>query len=255
MYKGCYTFNELKEKYKWETNESTIQRQIRYARRRGVEIEKAFKEGKTYFKLISDFKEEEKENNELYTFKEIKEKFNWTTKLTSDTLEKQIQFAKNRGCIIELASDKKPHLFKIITKPLNDDEWKIFPLNNKYEVTKTGLVRVVKTKKLVGSIDGYGYVSVTDSSQKPIQYYKVHKMVMETYNPIPNSSMYVVDHINGIKNDNKLENLRWVLQRQNTYYRDENWANISKKLQFLIENKGYEWVNALLEVEVGRIKN
>lgn len=54
MLQGCYTFNELKEMYNWETNEGTVKKQIRYARNRGVEIEKAFKQGKTYFRLIDD---------------------------------------------------------------------------------------------------------------------------------------------------------------------------------------------------------
>ena len=45
MLNNCYTFNELKEKFQWTTNEGSIEKQIRFARNRGVEIEKAFKEG------------------------------------------------------------------------------------------------------------------------------------------------------------------------------------------------------------------
>ena len=52
MLNNCYTFNELKEKFQWTTNEGSIEKQIRFARNRGVEIEKAFKEGKTYFKIL-----------------------------------------------------------------------------------------------------------------------------------------------------------------------------------------------------------
>ena len=33
-------------------------------------------------------------------------------------------------------------------------------------------------------------------------------MIMETFNPIKNSQDYIVDHINGIKTDNQLDNLR-----------------------------------------------
>lgn len=38
-----YTFKELKEKYQWDTNENGIQAQIRYAKNRGVTIEKHIK--------------------------------------------------------------------------------------------------------------------------------------------------------------------------------------------------------------------
>ena len=37
-----YTFKELKEKYQWNTNENGIEAQIRYAKNRGVTIEKAY---------------------------------------------------------------------------------------------------------------------------------------------------------------------------------------------------------------------
>ena len=43
MIDNCYTFNELKEKFNWETTLNEIEKQIVFARRRGVSIEKAFK--------------------------------------------------------------------------------------------------------------------------------------------------------------------------------------------------------------------
>lgn len=38
----------------------------------------------------------------------------------------------------------------------------------------------------------------------------VHRLVMETFCPIEDMDKMIVDHINGIRNYNLLENLRWV---------------------------------------------
>lgn len=180
---------------------------------------------------------------EQYTFKQIYKKFGWTTKITSNTVENQIQFAKNRGCIIELANNKKPHTFKIISEPPAEEEWFPYPQNNKYEITKKGMVRNKKTKRILGSTDSYGYQTITDTSQTPLKRYKIHRMVLETFNPIENAEMYVVDHINGIKNDNRLENLRWLTQRHNMEERDENYAKLNENYQKLIQKYGYEGLN------------
>lgn len=188
MLNNCYTFKELQEQFGWNTKEATIEKQIIYARNRGVEIEKAFKQGKTYFKIIS---------TSMY-----------------------------------------------------NEEWKVYPKNTRYEVTKSGKVRLVENKKIVGSISTNGYITVTDQTQTPNQYYRVHRMVMETYNPIQNEENFVVDHIDGNRQNNDISNLRWVIQRQNTHSRDENWAEISQNLQKLIEKKGYKWVNKLILLEL-----
>lgn len=52
MIDNCYTFKELKEKFQWDTTLNEITKQITYARRRGVEIEIAFKKGPTYFRIL-----------------------------------------------------------------------------------------------------------------------------------------------------------------------------------------------------------
>lgn len=183
----------------------------------------------------------------FYTFNQLKEKYNWNT--TEGSIQKQISYAKNRGVIIEKAYKKGSTYFQIV-EDNTQEEWAVFPLDNYYEVSKSGKVRTTKEKRIVGAESIQGYVLITNQTVQPTKYYKAHRMVMETFNPIENSENYVVDHINGIKNDNRLENLRWVTQRQNTFYRDENWIKISENLQKLIEQKGYDWVNRLLELQL-----
>ena len=188
---------------------------------------------------------------ECYTFDEIKEKYNWNTPASG--INKQITYAKNRGVKIEYAFKRGKTYFKIVDDESLQEEWKTYPRNPTYEVTKSGKVRNKNNNKIIGGLSGNGYIKITDATQKPKQHYSVHRMVMETFNPIENSDMYVVDHINGIRNDNRIENLRWVLQRQNMSFRDENWSEISEKIQKIIENKGYDYLNEILNQELLKI--
>lgn len=190
MLRNCYSFKELKEKFEWETTVHDIDAQITYARRRGVNIERAFKEGVTYFRII--------ENDVL------------------------------------------------------DTNWKICPTLPYYEVNKSGQIRTTKGKKLVGNKNPEGYIEIkvpsialnNDGKQKTI---KAHRLIMETFNPIQNSEMYVVDHINGKRDDNRIENLRWITQRQNIKFKDENYAKLNENYQKLIQKYGYDGLNALFE--------
>lgn len=46
--------------------------------------------------------------------------------------------------------------------------------------------------------------------------YRIHRLVMNAFNPINNSENLVVNHINGIKSDNRITNLEWATHSENS---------------------------------------
>lgn len=100
---------------------------------------------------------------------------------------------------------------------INTCDWKkthIFSDN--YLVSKDGQVMNVMTKRLLKPTkdkDGYlYYVLCVNGIRKTI---KAHRLVAMAFieNPLNKPS---IDHINGIKTDNHVENLRWVTNKENS---------------------------------------
>lgn len=46
----------------------------------------------------------------------------------------------------------------------------------------------------------------------------VHRIVLKTFNPVPNQDNLQVNHKNMIRNDNRLQNLEWVTAKENVDY-------------------------------------
>lgn len=86
-------------------------------------------------------------------------------------------------------------------------------LESKYMISNMGRIYSLKTKKFLNythKIDGSGYYTVgfmnNDGTRK---YWHVHRLLAEVF--IPNSNnLRTVNHINGNKLDNRLENLEWA---------------------------------------------
>lgn len=82
------------------------------------------------------------------------------------------------------------------------DRWIVDKGNNRKRLMKGKLLKPNKNKQT-----GYLYVSLCKNSVR--QSFNIHRLMAELF--IPNPHNYpTVDHINRIKTDNKISNLRWV---------------------------------------------
>ena len=117
--------------------------------------------------------------------------------------------------------------------------WKPFPTEPKYLISNLGRIKGVKgnIRKTTIAPNGYERLNLSISGKKVS--YMVHRVVAETFleNFTPSCC---IDHINGIKNDNRVENLRVVTQSINIAHRDENWNEILEKIKNVIHKVGYE---------------
>ena len=118
------------------------------------------------------------------------------------------------------------------------EKWKIIEEFPRYLISNKGRIKILSTledKKLFVKDDGYVATTLGDGKQS---YKYVHRLVAEAF--IKNKhDKPQVNHINGIKGDNRAENLEWVTPAENIRHAIDTGLLKYKKKEKEIKNSKY----------------
>ena len=98
--------------------------------------------------------------------------------------------------------------------------WKKYFYNNKeteYSISDTGEIRKDTNNYILSQSTQQDYKFVTLLIEGKQKRMRVHRLVAETYIDNPDNKPYV-NHINGQRDDNNVENLEWVTPSENTQH-------------------------------------
>lgn len=98
-----------------------------------------------------------------------------------------------------------------------EEIWKEIKGFNNYKVSNFGRVISIRTNKILKPTDnGRGYLRfllLGDDNNTHTVY--IHRIIAEAFIPNPDNKP-CIDHINTNKQDNRIENIRWVTYKENT---------------------------------------
>lgn len=100
-----------------------------------------------------------------------------------------------------------------------------------YTITSDGLIYsdnsgLMKTRDRAGTDYQIINLSKLDGSKRT---FRVHRLVMMAFNPVKNMNELEVNHIDGNKKNNKLENLEWCTASENQIHAFKTGLNKPRK--------------------------
>lgn len=124
-----------------------------------------------------------------------------------------------------------------------DEIWKTIEEYPDYMISSMGRVKAInwhrgnKEKEIKPYTTYKGYLRLRLCKNGKAKQFQIHRLVAQAFIPNPENKPYI-DHINTDRTDNRVENLRWVTNK-------ENCNNPISKINYSIGNKGKTAVSIL----------
>lgn len=114
-----------------------------------------------------------------------------------------------------------------------------------YKVSTLGVIK--GTKELSAADNGKGYKYVFLSKNGVETRFYVHRIVAKAFIPNPGFKPFV-NHINGIRGDNRVENLEWVTASENELHKYAKLGFVQKKAKPVIQIKNQKIVGTYISI-------
>lgn len=154
---------------------------------------------------------------------------NWNKQKTAIDIGIQRSHLYNLLTKYRIKEREEPHPYFLdeifeLTPPVlpafdyTNEYWAAYPKNPFYYVSNFGRVKTVSGIMLNITCSSYGYpsVSIFNKEGKSCHAY-TYRMAAETFIPNPENKP-MVNHINRIKTDSRIENLEWVTASENVIH-------------------------------------
>ena len=135
-----------------------------------------------------------------------------------------------------------------MSEVMSTERWTTLVFNDEafanYQISDRGQVRYVGSRrpgrfgalrKLSLGSTGYLFTGITSKKHRKILNITIHRAVAWSFLGAPKQDKMVVNHINGVKTDNRLENLEWITYLDNRVHTFQ--TGLSKARIFLSDPK------------------